>query len=85
MTGLTFASLKQHNSLIPLFFFTGIGFAGAMGYLFRLASRCPDVSWNKTSNPLPWQQWKPTDQYKFYSPSRDYSKERFPAERPQID
>ncbi|XP_064595194.1 cytochrome c oxidase subunit NDUFA4-like [Liolophura sinensis] len=85
MKGLTMQSIKANPSLIPLFVCTGVGMIGAFGYLFRLATRNPDTSWNKKSNQLPYLKMKPTDQYKFYSPIRDYSKETFPKERPQLD
>jgi len=84
MQGLSWASLKKHPSLIPLFACVGIGMVGAGLYLGRLALRNPDVSWDKKNNPYPWQKME-GKQYKFYSPVRDYSKEKHPEERPKID
>ncbi|XP_025080552.1 cytochrome c oxidase subunit NDUFA4-like [Pomacea canaliculata] len=85
MKGLTLSSLKGHPSLIPLFVCVGTGVAGAAYYLLRLSTRNPDVSWKRDEvNEYPWNAYKPTDQYKFYSPKRDYSKEKFPEERPNI-
>ncbi|XP_068624959.1 cytochrome c oxidase subunit NDUFA4 [Battus philenor] len=78
MQGLSFQSLKKHKALIPLYVCTGIGCAGAMFYILRLATRSPDVSWNKRTNPEPWQEYR-NKQYKFYSPNIDYSKEESPA------
>ncbi|KAJ0177558.1 hypothetical protein K1T71_006431 [Dendrolimus kikuchii] len=78
MQGLSIQSLKKHKALIPLYVCVGIGCAGAVYYLGRLAVRNPDVSWNKKTNPEPWQEYR-DKQYKFYSPTRDYSKEECPA------
>ncbi|CAD0244608.1 unnamed protein product [Spodoptera exigua] len=78
MQGLSLESLKKHKALIPLYVCVGIGCAGAVFYLGRLATRNPDVSWNKKSNPEPWEEYR-AKQYKFYSPIRDYSKEESPA------
>jgi len=68
MQGLSIASLKKHPSLIPLFVALGLGVGGAAYYTMRLATRCPDVTWNRTTNPEPWQEYA-NKQYKFYQPS----------------
>ncbi|CAH2040062.1 unnamed protein product, partial [Iphiclides podalirius] len=78
MQGLSLQSLKKHKALIPLYVCTGVGCLGAMFYVIRLATRSPDVSWNKKTNPEPWQEYR-DKQYKFYSPNIDYSKEHSPA------
>jgi len=78
-------SLKKHPSLIPLFFCVGVGVVGASFYVTRLATRCPDVSWDKKKNPEPWQKLGATGQYKFYSPVRDYKSLKYPEERPNLD
>lgn len=52
--------------LIPLYVCVGIGCAGAVFYLGRLATRNPDVSWNKKSNPEPWEEYR-AKQYKVYN------------------
>lgn len=72
MQGLTLTSLKRHPALIPLYVCLGMGVAGAAFYTIRLATRNPDVSWNRTGNPEPQQAYE-NKQYKFYSPIRDYS------------
>ncbi|XP_074652675.1 cytochrome c oxidase subunit NDUFA4-like [Tubulanus polymorphus] len=84
MQGLSWASLKKHPSLMPLFVCVGVGMAGAGMYLARLAIRNPDVSWDKKKNPNPNEQYA-GKQYKFYSPVRDYSKEKYPDERPKLE
>ncbi|XP_047477270.1 cytochrome c oxidase subunit NDUFA4-like isoform X1 [Penaeus chinensis] len=63
MQGLTLASLKKHPALIPLYVCLGAGVAGATFYTLRLAFRNPDVSWNRTGNPEPQQEWA-NKQYK---------------------
>ncbi|KAF6720982.1 Cytochrome c oxidase subunit NDUFA4 [Oryzias melastigma] len=66
--------LRNHPALIPLFFFIGGGAAMSMLYLARLGLRNPDVSWDRKNNPEPWNKLGPTDQYKFFAVSMDYSK-----------
>lgn len=85
MQGLTRASLMKHPSLIPLFLCVGGGGVWATYYTCRLAFKCPDVAWwNKGSGDQPNLSWPINKQYKFMSPTRDYSKETFPEERPDI-
>ncbi|XP_046982712.1 cytochrome c oxidase subunit NDUFA4 [Schistocerca americana] len=82
MQGLSFSSLKKNPSLIPLYICLGAGVAGAIFYTLRLATRNPEVTWNKRSNPEPWNDYS-NKQYKFYSPVRDYSKIESPAPKYQ--
>ncbi|XP_064468943.1 cytochrome c oxidase subunit NDUFA4-like isoform X1 [Ornithodoros turicata] len=70
-----------HTSLIPLVVIVGAGAVGAVFYITRLATRNPDVSWNKKGNPEPWQEYK-DKQYKFWS-SKDLSTVPKP-ERPEF-
>ncbi|PSN46076.1 Cytochrome c oxidase subunit NDUFA4 [Blattella germanica] len=72
MKGLSLSSLKSHPALIPLYVCVGMGCAGAFYYTLRLATRSPEVSWNKKTNPEPWNEYS-DKQHKFYSPVRDYS------------
>lgn len=58
--GLTLPCIRQ---LIPLYVCTALGCGGALLYLGRLALRSPDVSWNKKTNPEPWQEYR-NKQYK---------------------
>uniref|UniRef100_M4AV65 Cytochrome c oxidase subunit NDUFA4 n=2 Tax=Xiphophorus maculatus TaxID=8083 RepID=M4AV65_XIPMA len=66
--------MKSHPSLIPLFIFIGGGATMSMLYLARLALKNPDVSWDRTNNPEPWNKLGPNQQYKFFSVNTDYSK-----------
>lgn len=68
MQGLSLKSLKKHPSLIPLFVSLGIGVAFASLYTLRLATKNPDVTWDRKNNPEPWQAYA-EKQYKFFSPS----------------
>ncbi|KAL3837534.1 hypothetical protein ACJMK2_022883 [Sinanodonta woodiana] len=79
MAGLTAASLKKHPSLIPLYFFVGSGCLAAGLYTLRLCVSTPDVSFHCK---LIFSLFL---LFQFYSPIRDYSKEKFPEERPKID
>uniref|UniRef100_A0A674P0Q6 NDUFA4 mitochondrial complex associated like 2 n=1 Tax=Takifugu rubripes TaxID=31033 RepID=A0A674P0Q6_TAKRU len=63
---------KKHPGLIPQFFFICLGMGGAFLYLIRLA-KGPHVTWNKTSNPEPWNQLDPTYQYKVTTCTRIHS------------
>ncbi|XP_077286318.1 NADH dehydrogenase (ubiquinone) MLRQ subunit [Arctopsyche grandis] len=70
MKGFSVSGMKQHPSLIPLFAFVGFGCAVAGLYTLRLASRSPDVSWNRQTNPEPFQEYK-QKQYKLYNAGND--------------
>ena len=39
----------------------------SMGYLFRLATKNPDVTWNRKTNPEPWQEYEHKN-YKLINP-----------------
>lgn len=43
--------------LIPLYVCVGLGCCGAALYTLRLAVRSPEVSWNKKTNPEPWNEY----------------------------
>ncbi|XP_065573625.1 cytochrome c oxidase subunit NDUFA4-like [Artemia franciscana] len=72
MQGLSLKGMAKHPSLIPLFVFVGGGCVGACFYLMRLASRNPDVSWQKKSNTEPWQEYS-DKQYKFWMPTMKFT------------
>ncbi|XP_059943740.1 cytochrome c oxidase subunit NDUFA4-like [Mesoplodon densirostris] len=74
MLCLIIGQAKKHLSLIPLFIFIEAGGTGATPYVLRLALFNPDVSWDRRSNPEPWNKLGPNDQYKFYSVTVDCSK-----------
>uniref|UniRef100_R4G366 Putative nadh dehydrogenase 1 alpha subcomplex n=1 Tax=Rhodnius prolixus TaxID=13249 RepID=R4G366_RHOPR len=57
MQGLSFASLKKHTALIPLFVCVGVGCVGSIFYLGRLGFRNPEVSWNKRGDQQPWNEY----------------------------
>ncbi|XP_012268410.1 cytochrome c oxidase subunit NDUFA4 [Athalia rosae] len=67
MPGMTLASLKKHPALIPLYACLGFGITMATFYSIRLAVRSPEVSWSKTANPEPWNEYA-NKRHKFYSP-----------------
>jgi len=90
------ATLRHHYSLIPLFAALGFGMCLAAGYTIRLATRNPDVSWRRRSNPEPWQHLVDENgnrkQYKLFSAPKDwpygrtqYGVPNFPPERPPIE
>ncbi|XP_061390352.1 cytochrome c oxidase subunit NDUFA4-like [Musca vetustissima] len=78
MQGLSLKSIKKNPALIPLYVCVGAGALASALYTLRLATRNPDVTWNRSANPEPWEEYK-EKQYKFYSPIRDYSKVKSPA------
>lgn len=55
------------SQLIPLYVCTGVGAAGAVYYLLRLAIRNPDVTWSRAQNPEPNQEYR-DKQYKVCLP-----------------
>ncbi|XP_037955647.1 NADH dehydrogenase [ubiquinone] 1 alpha subcomplex subunit 4-like 2 [Teleopsis dalmanni] len=73
MEGLTFRSIMRHPSLIPLYMCVVGGLGSAAYYSHRVATKSPDIIWDRKKNPEPWQEYK-DKQYKMYSPIRDYSK-----------
>ncbi|XP_056635849.1 cytochrome c oxidase subunit NDUFA4 [Diorhabda carinulata] len=77
MQGMSLKSLQKHKALIPLYFCVGLGCAGAVFYTLRLATRNPDVQWNRSGD-ISNEEFR-KKQYKFYSPNVDYSKLESPA------
>ncbi|EFB29335.1 hypothetical protein PANDA_000229, partial [Ailuropoda melanoleuca] len=65
---------KKHPSLIPVLVFIGAGGSGSVLYVLCLALFIQDVSWDRKSNPEPWNELGSNDQCKFYSVNVDYSK-----------
>lgn len=49
--------------LIPLVVIIGIGGGLAAGICWRLATQSPDVTWNRSGNPEPWEKYR-NKQYK---------------------
>lgn len=49
--------------LIPLVVIVAAGGVMAVGYLARLALKSPDVTWNRSKNPEPWEKYR-NKQYK---------------------
>lgn len=76
MQGMSFKTLKKHPALIPLYVCVGIGAAGAIFYSIRSVTRNPDVAWK--GDQLPNNAYR-NKQYKFYSPTRDYTNIDSPA------
>ncbi|CAH1373313.1 unnamed protein product [Tenebrio molitor] len=64
--------LKRHVPLIPLYLVAGTGTFGAIAYAVRIAVQNPDVQWNRRKGELPNEEYR-AKQYKFYSPTVDYS------------
>ncbi|XP_014681815.1 PREDICTED: cytochrome c oxidase subunit NDUFA4-like [Priapulus caudatus] len=77
MKGLTMKSLRNHPSLMPLFASVGFGCILAGAYLYRLAVKSPEVSWDRKNNPYPWEKINARYQYKFFK-TREYEKEENP-------
>ncbi|CAG9765229.1 unnamed protein product [Ceutorhynchus assimilis] len=78
MQGMTLASLRKHKALIPLYVCIGAGCLGAGFYTLRLATRNPDVQWDRSSGNISNEEFR-GKQYKFYSPRVDYTKLESPA------
>ena len=79
---MTAAGAKQHPSLSYILLCLGGGIGLAMLYTTRLASSSPDVAWKDGDTPNPNERWSQKDQYKFYSPVRNYSKN--PENSPKV-
>ncbi|XP_018012541.1 cytochrome c oxidase subunit NDUFA4 isoform X1 [Hyalella azteca] len=78
MQGLSFASIKKHPSLIPLYFCLGAGCLMATLYTARLALKNPDVSWNRKVDP---NEAYRTKQYKFFNQHINWDEYKNPAPR----
>ncbi|XP_034234429.1 cytochrome c oxidase subunit NDUFA4 [Thrips palmi] len=65
--GTSIASLKQRKELIPVWLCIGVGAIISVGYTLRLATKNPDVTWNRHSNPEPWQEYEKKN-YKIVNP-----------------
>lgn len=78
--------LKKHYDLIPLL--AAVTFSSTLGitFLVRSAIKNPDVSWERKSNPEPWNRIKQNQRFKFLDGQvYDYSKAKFPEGRPCMD
>ncbi|KAL5010259.1 hypothetical protein ScPMuIL_012564 [Solemya velum] len=96
MRGLSVADMKAHPALmgamrrskwlfpvlVPLFVCVGAGVLAAGGYVYRLATRSIECSWNKKKNPEPWNKVAVNQQMKFYAPKIKYSELKNPEGRP---
>jgi len=94
MRGMTWASLKEMYSLIPLFLSVGGAVTMSGLYTARLALQNPDVSWRPKSNQEPWNgrvdENGNTKRYKFsqgrsLGPTTVYGVKAFPDERPPVE
>jgi len=72
--------MKKNPAILPIYVLTGFGLLLAGGYVARLATRNPEVTWSRARNPEPWDAYK-DKQYKFLatrdfeqSPAPDYKK-----------
>ncbi|KAF0287119.1 Cytochrome c oxidase subunit NDUFA4 [Amphibalanus amphitrite] len=66
------------TTLMPLFAALGFGVGLSAFYTLRLATRNPDVTWRRSTNPEPWEEFR-TAQYKFMNTANhDYSKSPAP-------
>jgi len=94
MKGMTWQSLKEMYSLIPLFLSVGGAVTMSALYITRLAIKNPDVSWRLKSNQEPWNgrvdENGNTLRYKFSQgrdggPATAYGVKAFPDERPPVE
>ncbi|CAG7837938.1 unnamed protein product [Allacma fusca] len=72
LSGMTWTSMKKHTAVIPLYALCAAGAGLAGFYLWRLAAKSPEVTWNRKTNPEPWNAYE-NKQYKFLSSGRDYT------------
>ncbi|XP_054707306.1 cytochrome c oxidase subunit NDUFA4-like [Uloborus diversus] len=83
MKGMTLSSLKKHYSLIPLFVMLAGGMTLSAAYLARLAFKNPEVSWRRSSNPEPWQEYA-DKRYKLYHSKGEMNTQKIKEERPEF-
>ncbi|XP_015927087.1 cytochrome c oxidase subunit NDUFA4 [Parasteatoda tepidariorum] len=83
MKGLTWSSLKKHYSLIPLFVILGGGCALSAAYLARLAFKNPEVSWRRSANPEPYQEYA-EKRYKLLHIKEEPDYKKIKEQRPEF-
>jgi len=64
LSGLTWSSMKKNPAILPIYVLVGIAGVLAGGYIVRLATRNPEVTWSRNRNPEPWNEYT-NKQYKF--------------------
>ncbi|XP_059151229.1 cytochrome c oxidase subunit NDUFA4-like [Physella acuta] len=84
MKGMTWKSLKEHYSLIPVYGVIVYGVTLSSFCLFRTATRNPDVAWSNKHEGTSNLKWPWNKQAKFYSPTTDYSKLSKPKDMPDL-
>jgi len=72
LSGLSIKSMKKHPAIIPIYVLIGMGMGLAGFYTARLALKSPEVTWNRRTNPEPWNYYS-DKQHKFVSSGRDYT------------
>jgi len=72
LSGLSWSSIKKNPAILPIYALMAAGALLAGGYVFRLATKSPEVTWNRRTNPEPWNDYS-NKQYKFLASGRDYS------------
>jgi len=71
LSGLNWKTIKKNPAILPIYILTGFGLFLAGSYVVRLATRNPEVTWSRSRNPEPWDEYK-NKQYKFVA-TRDYT------------
>ena len=66
--------MNKHFELYPLAACISFGAGLGIWYLGRLATKNPDVAWNRATNPTPWVNLPATHQYKLVTINVDHSK-----------
>ncbi|KAJ3664994.1 hypothetical protein Zmor_000519 [Zophobas morio] len=70
--------IRKHLGLFPLYLLVAGGTTGAVAYGVRTALQNPDVQWNRRNPAISNEEYR-AKQYKFYSPTLDYSELESPA------
>ena len=76
---------RKHPDIIPLAVGVTVVSCGATLFGIRTAVTNPDVSWNKRTNPEPWNKIQQNQKTKLLSTGRhNYDDAKFPETRPSM-
>ena len=76
---------RKHPDIIPLAAAVACVSVGATLFVIRNAVTNPDVSWNKRTNPEPWNEIQQNQRTKLLTFGRhNYKEAKFPDARPSM-
>jgi len=65
---------KENAALAPLFLIVGVGIVASGAHLTRMATKGPDVVFDRKKNPFPWQNVQPDQNTKLMAVNQKFDK-----------